>query len=223
MKSAEEFCKAIKQGRSPWPALSSLDPYQLEYFARIPINVFRASQELGLSFFPVPRFGRFAGTDLLLPRATNDLIQLKLWARWRPNWALATGSVSGVFALMVDGQDGQASLLSYLGDDWSFLDSLRTAAGQRRFILHPWPRGLRQHEGSLWIGKGLRVLGDGDWLLMPPSRHGGIQHVYLNPEPSLVPCASRLNKLIFRPAYESDPLQPIVADNVACIPVPHTT
>ncbi len=39
----------------------------------------------------------------------------------RPDWALATGPVSGVFALIADGQEGQVSLLSHCGDDWSFL------------------------------------------------------------------------------------------------------
>ncbi len=80
MKSAEEFSYALKQGCSPCSALSLLVPDQLEYFARIPINVYRASQELGLHFFPVPRSGRFAGTGLFLRQATNDLEQLKLWA-----------------------------------------------------------------------------------------------------------------------------------------------
>jgi hypothetical protein len=216
MKSAEAFTKAIKQGRSPSAALSSLPPCQLEYCARVPINIYRASQELGARFFPIPRFGRYASTSLLIHRATSDLEQLKLWARRRPNFALATGSVSGIFALMADGEVGQGSLLSLCGDDWSWLDTLRTAASQIRFNFFTWPRGRQQREGSLWIGEGLRIFGEGDWLLMPPSRENGIEHVYLNPQLLLLPPPAWIIDLVFEPETAIDPLQRFVPSNSNC-------
>lgn len=220
MKSAELFTEALKRGLTPKEALSSLATYDLEYCARLPINVHRASQELGLRFFPVPRFGRFAGTSLFLPWATNNLQELEFWARKQSNWALATGSASGVFALSVDGQAGQGSLLSHCGDDWCWLDSLRIASGRKRLILFRWPKGWRQRDGGLWIGKGLCVLGEGDWHLMPPSRHRGVEYAYLNPQMLLAPPAAWLVNLVFEPEDDSNALQPPVADSFHCALVP---
>lgn len=223
MKSAELFMEALKLGLTPKEALSSLASYELDYCARMPISVYRASQELGLPFFPAPRFHPFADTSLFLHRATNNLQQLRLWARRRPNWAVATGSASGVFTLSVDGRAGQESLLSHCGDDWSWLDGLRTAAGQKRFILFRWPRGRRQREGSLWIGQGLRVLGEGDWHLMPPSCHDGVEYMFLNPQMLLVPPAAWLINLVFEPEDDSNALQPPVANSFDCVVAPDVT
>lgn len=220
MKSAELFTEVLKRGLTPKEALSSLASCELEYCSRLPVNVYRASQELGLPFFPVPRFGRFAGTSLFLHRATNNLQQLEFWARKQSNWALATGSASGVFTLSVDGQAGQGSLLSHCGDDWSWLDTLRTAAGQKRFILFRWPRGRRQRDGNVWIGKGLCVLGEGNWHLMPSSRHRGVEYVYLNPQMLIAPPAAWLINLVFEPEDDSNALQPPVTNSFHCAPVP---
>ncbi len=225
MKSAESFIEALQRGLSVKEALSSLAPYELKYRARLPVNICRAAQELHLPFFPVPLCRGTADKSLLQNQATNDLQQLKFWARRRPNWALATGSASGVFALSVDGQAGQGSLLSHCGDDWSWLDTLRTAAGLKRFIFFRWPRGRRQREGGLWIGEGLCILGENDGILMPPAREDGVEYVYLNPKMSLIPPAAWLVNLIFEPEDNSDALQ-LPAANSFCtggrLPSPET-
>jgi hypothetical protein len=87
---------------------------------------------------------------------------------------------------VVDGEEGQNSLIRLCGDDWDWLDTLRTQAGQKRFVFFAWSDQQRQISGNSHIGKGLRVLGDGDWLLFPPSREvNGAEHVILTPQ--LVP------------------------------------
>jgi hypothetical protein len=76
-----------------------------------------------------------------------------------------------------------ASLLDLCGDDWSWLDTLRSVAGEKRCISFAWAEGRRQISGSRQICEGLSVLGEGDWVLTPPSREPhGTQHAYLNPE-----------------------------------------
>ncbi len=52
MKSAAAFIQSLRRGLPVDTALSSLAPHELEYHARIPVNVYRASQELGWRFFP---------------------------------------------------------------------------------------------------------------------------------------------------------------------------
>jgi hypothetical protein len=127
------------------------------------------------------------------------LEQLKRLARWQPNFALATGSVSGVLVLEVDGQ-GQNSLLELCRDDWSWLDSLRTVAGRKRYIFFAWPEGRKQINGYLEIGQGLRVIGEGDFLLYPPSREAnGVQHAFLSPQLTVVPAPVWLTDLVFEP------------------------
>ena len=118
----------------------------------------------GWRFFPIPSSKHLpvlADTNLF-QAATNNLQQLRRWARVRSNWALVTGRASGVFVLEVDGEAGLASLLDLCNDDWSWLDTLRSAAGGKRCISFAWPNNRRQIGGSRQIAKGLRFLGEGD-------------------------------------------------------------
>jgi hypothetical protein len=205
MYSAEALCKALQEGLSIDKALSTPQPYELLYIARIPVEIHRASQQLGWHFFTLPRLGRSAGNHLGLREATNDLEKLKQWARSQPRWALATGSLSGVFVMVVDGMTGQNSLIRSCSNNWSWLDTLRTQAGQRRFIFFSWPKGRRQNSGSNYIGEGLYILGEGDWLLMPPARElNGDLHVYIDPQP-VAQAEPWLLDLAFEPEVEADP------------------
>lgn len=202
MKSAEALVRALKQGIDIKAALSSLTPYELRYIARVPINIYHAAQYLGWHFVPVPRLGT-TGKHLCLREATSDLERLKQWARSRPHFALATGALSGVLVLSVDGScDGQNSLIRLCGDDWDWLDTLRTQAGPKRFLFFAWPAGRRQLEGCNYLGKGLRVLGEGDWVLVPPAREGNILHVFLNPQLALARAPEWLLDLVFESETE---------------------
>ena len=214
MYSAEALCKALQEGLSVEKALLTLQPYELRYIARIPVEIYRASQRLGWRFFAVPRLGRPAKNHLRLREATNDLEKLKQWARIRRRWALATGSLSGVFVMAVDGIAGQNSLISACSDDWSWLDTLRTQAGQRRFVFFAWPEGRRQISGTNYVAEGLYILGETDWLLVPPSRElNGDMHVYIDPQP-VAQAVSWILSLAFEPEIEADQ-QPLLA-SIAC-------
>jgi len=123
MKSAAALIQSLSRGLAVDTALTSLPPYDLQYFARIPIIVYRASQELGWRFFPVPRFSCYVDRNLLINRATSHLYQLEAYARQHPDFALATGMGSGALGLVVDGKEGQSSILSLCGGDWDWLDT----------------------------------------------------------------------------------------------------
>lgn len=115
---------------------------------------------------------------------------------------------------MIEGQEGEDLLLSLCGDDSNWLDAVRTLACQKRFIFFRWPRGGQQREGSSCLGKGLRILGEGDWLFMPPSREkDGTRHAYLNPQLSLIlPPPVWLLNLVFTPKREVDHLDSVVPE-----------
>lgn len=206
MKSGEAFIKALEQGLSPAEALQSLPDYELRYLDRIPVEVHRAALRNGWRFLPVYFNNQFAEEHASLIHATDNLQQLRRWARQCRNWALATGPESGVFVLEVDGEKGLDSLLAFCGDDWSWLDTLRSTDGEKRFIFFAWPAGRRQISSARQIGEHLRVLGDGDWLLVPPScEPHGVQHTYLNPLGAVTAAPAWLIDRVFEPANRVDP------------------
>lgn len=210
MKSAEAFVEALEQRLSPIEALHSLPNYELHYIDRIPVEVYRAALRNGWRFFPDSPSAHLAVKHTQVFQATDNLRQLKRWARLGTNSALATGPNSGVFVFKVDGGEGLTSLLDLCGDDWSWLDTLRSMAGEKRFIFFAWPMGRRQISSSRQIGERLRVLGDGAWLLVPPSRepHGG-QHTYLNPQGAVAAAPAWLLDRVFEPADAADPSRPL--------------
>lgn len=216
MKSAELFVEALEQGLSPIEALQSLPEYEPPYIHRIPVEVYRAALRKGWWFFPVSFSEHLAVTHANLFQATDNLQQLRNWAREWPNWALVTGPDSGVFVLEVDSDAGLASLLDLCGDDWSWLDTLRSVAGEKRCIFFVWPEGRRQISSNLQIHEGLSVLGEGDWVLIPPSRKPhGTQHVYLNPEAEVVAAPVWLLDRAFESADTVDPSRPFPPCNSA--------
>jgi hypothetical protein len=134
MKSAEAFVQALEQGLSSVEALHSLPDYEPRYIHRVPVEVYRAALRNGWRFFPVSSSKHLSVTHANLFQATDNLQQLSNWACEWPNWALVTGPDSGVFVLEVDGGEGLASLLDLCGDDWSWLDTLRSVTGEKRWI-----------------------------------------------------------------------------------------
>jgi hypothetical protein len=212
MKSAEAFVEALEQGLSALEALQSLPDYEPRYIHRVPIEVYRVALRNGWRFFPVSFSKHLAVMHATLVQATDNLQQLRNWARESPNaWALVTGPQSGVFVLEVDGDKGLTSLLDLCGDDWSWLDTLRSMAGEKRCISFAWPEGRRQIGSSRQIGEGLRVLGEGDWVLIPPSREPhGAQHAYMNPMAEIVTAPVWLLDRAFGPVdkVDSPPFSP---------------
>jgi hypothetical protein len=209
MKSAEAFVEALGQGLSPIEALQSLPEYVPPYIQRVPVELYRAALRNGWRFFLVSFDKHHNVTHANLVQATDDLERLRLWARESPNWALVTGRHSGVFVLEVDGDEGLTSLLDPCGDDWSWLDTLRSMAGAKRCIGFAWPEGRRQINGSRQICEGLRVLGEGDWVFIPPSREqDGVQHAYMNPMAEIATAPVWLLDRAFGPADAVDPSRP---------------
>lgn len=210
MKNCESFIEALEQGLSPVEAIHSLPDYVTRYIDRLPVEVHNAALRMGWRFFPVPSNEHLTETHAnLFHAATNNLQQLRRWARACPNWAVATGRSSGVFFLEINGREGLAALLDLCGDDWSWLDTLRSMAGERRWISFAWPHGLKQISMEQQVAKGLRIIGEGDWVLIPPSREPrGPQHAYMNPLAEISAAPAYILECAFKPADTVDAARP---------------
>lgn len=211
MKPAHLLVQALEQGMSPVEAIRSLPTYEPLYIHRVPTEVYRAAMQKGWRFFPVPSSKHLPVTHAnLMQAATNNLQQLRRWARVYSNWALVTGPTSGVFVLEVDGDAGLTSLLDLCGDDWSWLDTLRSMAGKQRWITFAWPQGLSQISRGQQFAKGLRIIGEGDWVLIPPSREPNVaQHAYMDPLAEITAAPGYLLERAFKPADAIDPSRPL--------------
>jgi hypothetical protein len=209
MKPAHLFVEALRQGISPAEAILSLPTYEPLYIHRLPVEVYRSALK-GWRFFPVSSSKHPTVTHTnLFQAATNNLQQLQRWGCDRPNWAVATGPDSGVFCLEVDGREGLDSLLNMCGDDWRWLDTLRSIAGEKRCIFFVWPEGRRQISRGQQFAQNLRIIGESDWVLVPPSREPcGTQHAYMNPRAEIIAAPIWLLDRAFEPADAIVPPRP---------------
>jgi hypothetical protein len=211
MKQAELFVEALKQGLSPIEALRSLPEYEQPYVNKVPVEIYRAALRNGWQPLPVSPSRRLIGTHANFFAATDNPQRLRRSVALCPNWVLLTGRNPGIFVLEVDGEHGHTSLLALCQDDWNWLDTLRSMAGEKRYIFFAWPEGRRQFSGSRQIGEGLSVRGEGDWVLLPPcrARHGA-QHSYLNPMDEVVAPPLWILRRGFEPSDAADPSRPFL-------------
>lgn len=104
--------------------------------------------------------------------ATTDPDQLHRWFDngMMRNLAIATGAVSGVIVLDVDGPAGADSLrkLETLYGPLPPTASVVTGRGKHLYFRYP-PQGLRCSVDKL--GPGLDIRGDGGYIIVPPSLH----------------------------------------------------
>lgn len=136
---------------------------------------FRLPRELELAikygWFLQPVFARstYAGRSARTGVPDNSREQIEYWAATYSdcNWELTVGRDSDVMAIEVDMQVAQESLSALGGDDLSaFERTLRYEAGARRSV------ALFHYAGKICrcALPGIRVLSDGETLLVPPSR-----------------------------------------------------
>jgi putative DNA primase/helicase len=109
--------------------------------------------------------------------ATTDARQIEEWWRKWPdaNIGIATGAVSRIIVIDVDGADGLATLKSLVAQH-AFLPRtaiVKTARGWHLYF--QMPVGCERIPCS--TGDGLDVRADGGYVVAPPSRHAS-GHIY---------------------------------------------
>lgn len=103
------------------------------------------------------------------------------WTQWPDaNVAIATGLVSGLFALDVDPRHGGDKSLAALEEKHAplpaTLDSRTGGGGRHLFFALTQGQIIRNSAGKL--GPGLDVRGDGGYVVIPPSVHPETKQTY---------------------------------------------
>jgi hypothetical protein len=128
--------------------------------------------ERGLAVFPCQPRGKAPACDAGLHAATTDPERINRWWRASPdlNIGIATGAASRVFALDVDGEDGEASLRKLEGEHSALPSTVEVITGKGRHCY--FRSGEHRIDNSAGqLGTGLDIRGDGGYVIAPPSIH----------------------------------------------------
>jgi hypothetical protein len=87
------------------------------------------------------------------------------------NIAIATGAVSGLLVLDVDGDDGEASLAELEQEHGALPGTYEVATGRGRHLYFSLPEGVSIPSSVGRLGTDLDVRGEGGYVVAPPSRY----------------------------------------------------
>lgn len=125
--------------------------------------------------------GKHPSTRHGLKDASNDpevLVNL-FKGQAAPNLGIATGPVSGIFVLDVDGPMGEASLAQFP----ALPETLTSTTGRGRHLFFRYPDGLKVFTRSSKMASGLDVRGEGGYVVGPPSAHySGVTYQFIDPD-----------------------------------------
>ena len=127
----------------------------------------------GFHVFPCRPRDKRPATATGLKAATTDQAIIRQWWRQQPdcNIGIATGTISEVFVLDIDGDDGESGLSRLereFGELPATVASITGGGGRHLFFRCP-ERPVRNSAGQ--IAAGLDVRGDGGYVISPPSIH----------------------------------------------------
>jgi bifunctional DNA primase/polymerase-like protein/primase-like protein len=128
--------------------------------------------ERGLAVFPCQPRGKAPACDTGLHAATTDPERINRWWHRFPdlNIGIATGAVSRVFVLDVDGADGEASLRKSESEHGILPPTVEVITGKgRHCYFQSGKHKIGNSAGQL--GAGLDIRGDGGYVIAPPSVH----------------------------------------------------
>jgi hypothetical protein len=126
----------------------------------------------GFAVFPCAPRGKVPATPHGCRDATKDIAQIAGVWRENPdrNVAVATGLVSGVFVLDVDGLDGEESLRRMEQQYGALPATVESITPRGRHLFFKCENGnVRNSAGALALG--LDIRGDGGYVVLPPSIH----------------------------------------------------
>ncbi|WP_433972689.1 bifunctional DNA primase/polymerase [Tunturiibacter lichenicola] len=201
MKTPPDFFLEYGKRVPAPPASSSFN--QTRCSADLPIEVLQASRLWRL--FPVWTQSRLASGMMRIEDATADRAQLEQWACEHPgcNWGLATGAASGVFVLEVDTRRAGSALRILCDDVWDWQQTLQMSAGDAGYAFFRWPAGRAMRRSGKNPAPGIRIHGEGDYVLIPPSAcSSGVSNVYLDPDAAIAAAPQWLLDSVFAGSAE---------------------
>lgn len=140
---------------------------------KVPADFLAAAEPyrtLGWAVFPMSRDKRPLCKNGFKD-ATTDIKQHERWARQFKdcNIAVATGRISGVIVLDVDGDEGEHSLAALADDGLVFPTSPQARTGRGRHIYMKYDRHMKSSVSR--FGPNLDIRSDGGSAILPPSIH----------------------------------------------------
>ena len=126
----------------------------------------------GMAVFPCRPQDKRPATANGLKDATTDLDLIRQWWQQEPlfNLAIATGAVSGIFVVDIDGLDAEVELRRLEAEHGGFPSTVEVITARGRHVYFRSPEApVRNSAGK--IAAGIDVRGDGGYILAPPSIH----------------------------------------------------
>jgi putative DNA primase/helicase len=126
--------------------------------------------DLGWSIFPVN--GKTPATAHGVKDATADEAQAERWfTNGKVGVALATGTPSGIWALDIDGKEGERKIERLQGEHGPLPTTLTSRTGNGFHLLFALPEGVDVRNSAGKIAPGIDVRGTGGYVVLPPSPH----------------------------------------------------
>ena len=131
-----------------------------------------ALAQKGMAVFPCRPQDKRPATANGLKDATTDLDIIRQWWRQEPqfNLAIATGAVSGIFVVDIDGLDAEVELRRLEAEHGGFPSTVEAITARGRHVYFRSPETPVRNSASK-IAPGIDVRGDGGYVLAPPSIH----------------------------------------------------
>jgi Bifunctional DNA primase/polymerase, N-terminal len=133
-----------------------------------------ALAQRGLQILPLWPRSKKPFTQRGLMDATTDKSVITNWWRAKPdlNIAIATGAQSNVWALDVDGLEGERTLRRLEAKHGALPATVESITGDGRHLLFHWPADAEIRNSQLRVDvPGLDWRGEGGFIVSPPSWH----------------------------------------------------
>lgn len=169
--------------------------------------------------FPCKESGKLPKTKTGFKEATNVTKTIEEWAlKWpNANIGIATGEVSGIWVLDLDGEPAEQWLAKQ--DPLPITPEVRTGKG--RHIYFKLPKGVNVSNSAGQVAPNVDVRGTGGYVIAPPSVHpdGGVYQWHREHKPSTTPFAEApewLLKLVIKQEKPIKVQEPVtfIAPNV---------
>jgi hypothetical protein len=131
----------------------------------------------GLAVLPCWPRGKLPITKHGCKDASTDPAKIESWWNYNPtaNIAVATGAISSIFVLDVDGLDAETALAKLEAEHGALPATVEAITARGRHIYFKMPAADVRNSASR-IAAGIDVRGDGGYVLAPPSMHPSGRH-----------------------------------------------
>ena len=135
----------------------------------MPTNEITLALQRGWQVFPLVHTSRFAIEQPLLKHATSSVEQIEEWLAQYPecDWAVATGEMSGVFAVVFTRDSGIQTMRSLCAGDFSGMDTLQLRTSKLVTMFFRWPDSGLPTSRREQLTEGITIRHSGGYAPLP--------------------------------------------------------